>query len=125
MIPTSIVVTVLLGIAASVFTEVATAINKLLTNTVLKGDGAFLLSFAMAFLAAIVKEVLVPGFTFATLLDIHQLGLFFAETFSVSEVFFLVIYQRLGLDINSLGVVAGPVTVPATVVAPAAPAASV
>jgi len=94
------VITILLGIAASVFTEVATALNKVLNNTVLKGDGAFLLAFGMAFLASIVKEVTMPGFHFADLLNYATLVQYFTETFTVSQVFFLVIYQRLGLDVG-------------------------
>ena len=112
-----IVTTILLGIAASVFTEVATALNKLLNGTVLKGDGAFLLAFAMAFVAALIKEAMLPGFTFGELLNFQQLGAFFAETFTVSQVFFLAIYARLGLNIQQDGTVKGP--------APVAPVAGI
>lgn len=103
------VITILLGIAASVFTEVATALNKVLNNTVLKGDGAFLLAFGMAFLAAIVKEITAPGFQFADIFNYATLVQDFTETFTVSQVFFLVIYQRLGLDVGGANTnVAGP-----------------
>lgn len=104
------VITLLLGIAASVFTEIATALNKLLNNTVLKGDGAFLLAFVMAFIAAAIKEVTMPGFVFADLFNWATLVQDFTETFTVSQIFFLVIYQRLGLDMQSTGVVNGPAT---------------
>lgn len=124
MITSTIVITVLLGIAASLFTEVATAINKVLNNTVLKGDGAFGLAFGMAFIAAIIKEMMMPGFTFGELTNLVQLGQFFSETFAISQIFFLMIYQRLGLDINSDGQVTGPVVVaPVAVAAAPKPAA--
>lgn len=116
-----IVTTILLGIAASVFTEVATAINKVLSGTVLKGDGAFLLAFGMAFVAALVKEAMMPGFTFDMLLNFQQLGAFFAETFTVSQIFFLAIYARLGLNMQQDGTVKGP----EPVVAIAAPSQTV
>jgi hypothetical protein len=103
-------IVILLGILASVFTEVATAINKLLNNTVLKGEGAFLLAFGMAFVAAVIKEITLPGFYLGELTNWSLLLQFFSETFTVSQVFFLAIYQQLGLDMNSDGTVAGPVS---------------
>lgn len=105
------VITILLGIAASIFTEVATAVNKLLNNTVLKGDGAFLLAFGMAFIAAAIKEVTMPGFHLADLYNYATLVQDFTETFTVSQIFFLVIYQRLGLDMKADGTVTGPAPV--------------
>lgn len=123
MIATSIVITILLGIAASLFTEVATALNKVLNGTVLKGDGAFALAFGMAFLAAVIKEITMPGFDIHSLLNVQQLVQFFSETFTVSQIFFLLIYQKLGLDMNpTTGRVEGPAPV---VVVPAVTAAAV
>lgn len=101
---------ILLGILASVFTEVATAVNKLLNGTVLKGDGAFLLAFGMAFVAAIIKEVTLPGFTLSMLTNYQQLGIFFAQAFAVSQVFFYAIYSKLGLTLQPNGAVVGPAT---------------
>lgn len=110
----TIVITTLLGIAASLFTEVATALNKLFNNTVLKGDGAFVLALGIAFIAAVIDFVTTPGFTLSS---IHSWGSFvadFTQVFTISQVFFLLVYQKLGLDINSSGTVAGPVAISTT-----------
>lgn len=108
----TIVVTVLLGIAASLFTEVATAINKILNNTVLKGDGAFVLAFGMAFVAAVIDFIVQPGFTLSSLSSWSTLVSDFGQVFTISQIFFFVIYQKLGLDINSDGQVVGPAPAP-------------
>lgn len=91
--------TLLLGILSSVAAEVVTAINAKLENTVLKGDGAFLLAFGMALPAAILKEIMMPGFDFHMLLNYQQLGVNFSEVFAVSQVYFLLVMQKLNLDV--------------------------
>lgn len=93
--------TILLGILSSVATEVVTAINAKLEGTVLKGDGAFILSFGIALPAAIVKEFMMPGFDFHMLLNYQQLAANFSEIFAISQVYFLFVAQKLGLDLPS------------------------
>lgn len=102
--------TILLGILSSVAAEVVTAVNAKLQNTVLKGDGAFLLAFGMALPAAIVKEALMPGFNWHMLLNYQQLATTFGEVFTVSQVYFLFVAQKLNLDLPS----PKPNTVPQT-----------
>jgi hypothetical protein len=104
----TIVITLLLGIAASLFTEVATAINKVISGTVLKGDGAFILAFGIAFIAAVIDFVTTPGFTLSSITSWGSFVADFGQIFTISQIFFFVIYQKLGLDINSDGQVVGP-----------------
>lgn len=91
---------ILLGIVTSMAAEVVTAINKKLSGTVLKGDGAFLVAFAMAFIGAFIKEITMPGFTFATLGNWTTLTQTFGEVFTVSQLFFMVIVKKLELDVQ-------------------------
>lgn len=89
--------TLLIGIAVSLFTEAITWLDKKLSGTTLKGDGAFILSAAIAFFAAAVQVAIAfPG-----PLSLSALGLYFAQVWAVSQVFFIGIYQMLGLDVSS------------------------
>lgn len=94
--------TILLGILSSVATEVVTAINARLQNTVLKDDGAFLLAFGMAVPAAIIKEIVAPGFVWHDLTNFHHLYASFGEVFAVSQVYFVFVAQKLNLDVKSV-----------------------
>ncbi len=85
---------ILLGIVASIATEIVTWINAKLNNTVLKGDGAFLLASGIAFLVAGVKFFYGGG----------TLGTFFTDFSTIwasSQAFFLIVMQTLGLDVQS------------------------
>lgn len=96
---------ILLGIVSSVVAEIVTAINKKLSGTVLKGDAAFLLVFAISFVGAFVKEITMPGFTWAMLGDWQTLATTFGEIFTVSQVYFMFIMQKLNLDVQPEGTV--------------------
>lgn len=92
----------LLSIASSIATEIVTAINAKLNNTVLKGDGAFILSFVVAFVIAAFKVAFTTG------IDLHNPAAFLASlsvygsaVFAVSQIFFVGVYQKLGLDLSS------------------------
>lgn len=93
--------TILLGILSSVAAEVVTALNERLKNTVLKGDGAFLLAFGMAAVGAAIKEVMLPGFQISDLTNMTKLAADFSEIFAVSQVYFLLVMQKLNLDVQS------------------------
>lgn len=93
--------TIIFGILSSLATEIVTAINAKLQNTVLKGDGAFFLAIALAFPAAIVKEIVTPGFSWDMLLNVQQIGTNFGLIFGISQVYFYLIAQKLNLDIPS------------------------
>lgn len=111
-------VTILIGIISSTAAEVATAINKKLQGTVLKGNGAFLVAFAAAIVGALFVTITKPGFQFGDLTNWQNLIATFSQVFTVSQVYFLLIAQRLGLDLSSD-------QNPAKSVAPATPAAPV
>jgi hypothetical protein len=86
-----------LGVLSSVATELVTWINKKLSGTVLKGNGAFLLAGAVAIVGAAIK-------VFATGVPLNDWGgitTAFAQVWTVSQVFFLVVVQTLGLDVSS------------------------
>lgn len=83
------------GIAASLFTEVATWLNLKLSATVLKGDGAFLLAAIVALAFAIVQFFATGGGTLSTFVS-H-----FTEIWASSTAFFLVILQTCGIDVSA------------------------
>jgi hypothetical protein len=95
------ITTILLGILSSYAAELVTAINKRLQGTVLSGEGAFLIAFGMALPAAILKEVLMPGFDWHTLLNWQQLIATFTEAFAVSQIYFLFVMEKLHLDVGT------------------------
>lgn len=89
--------TLLIGIAVSLFTEAVTWLDSKWSGTVLKGDAAFILSAAIAFFGAAIEV----AFNFHGTLSISAIGLYFAQVWAVSQVFFVGIYQTLGLDVPS------------------------
>lgn len=100
------VVTIILGIVSSLFTELVTALNAKLKNTVLKGDAAFLLAFAVAFIFAAVKTILfTPGFVWN---DWPTLATEFGAIFTVSQVYFILIMQKLNIDVATPSMVTMP-----------------
>jgi hypothetical protein len=86
--------TILLGVAASIATEVVTWLNARLNGTVLKGDGAFILAAIVALVASVGKLVLSGG-------NLSDLPTDFATVWATSQVFFMVVMQALNLDIPS------------------------
>lgn len=92
--------TILFGIISSIAAEIVTALNKKLQGTVLQGDAAFLIAFGMALPAALLKEILAPGFAWSDLTNYAKLATDFSEVFTVSQVYFLLIVQKLNLDVK-------------------------
>ncbi|MBU6390534.1 hypothetical protein KGQ31_03235 [Patescibacteria group bacterium] len=90
--------TILLGILSSVVAEVITKINKVLQGTVLQGDGAFLLAFGVAIVGALLKVGLTPGLHIT---DISALSAYFAQVWTVSQVFFTFVVSKLGLTVQA------------------------
>lgn len=88
--------TLTIGVLASIVAEIITKINKALTNTVLKGKGAFLLAMVVALIGAGFKVVSsgVP------LTDWHTLGTTFAQVWTVAQGFFVLVVETLGLDVQ-------------------------
>ena len=85
----------LLGVLASLATEVITYIDAKLSNTVLKGDGALLLSAVIALVIAAIKVFSTNAVTWT------GLGAEFGQVWAMSQVFFLVVVQTLHLDVSS------------------------
>jgi hypothetical protein len=99
---------ILLGIISSTVAEVVTWINKRLSGTVLKGNGAFLLAFVTAFCGAAIKEVTAPGFSLATLHDWNTLSQTFGQIFTVSQLYFTFVVKKLNLDVTGPKTLSGP-----------------
>lgn len=97
--------TILFGIISSIAAEIVTALNKKLQGTVLQGDAAFLIAFGMALPAAVLKEILAPGFVWSDLTNYAKLMTDFSEVFTVSQVYFLFIVQKLNLDVKPTPVI--------------------
>ena len=95
--------TLSLGVLASVATEAVTWINKKLSGTVLKGNGAFLLAAVVALIGG-AFQVWQSGVPFAW----GSLYTSFAQIWVISQGFFLIVVQTLNLDVSST-----PTTVPA------------
>lgn len=88
-----------MGIISSLATEVVTWLNKAFTGTVLQGDGAFVLSTVVAFIIAIFAAVTSPGFVLAS--NWQSLVSEFAVVFASAQIWFVLVYQKLGLDIKA------------------------
>lgn len=87
--------TIALGIGSSIAAEIVFWLNKKLSGTVLKGTGAFLFATAVAFVVALVK-VGFSGVNFSW----SELGAFFSQVFTVSQVWFYLITSKLGLVVQ-------------------------
>lgn len=111
-------VTILLGIISSTLAEVVTALNKKLQGTVLQGDAAFLIVFAISLVGAVAKEVFMPGFAWVDLRNVQQLTATFAEIFSTSQVYFIFVVQKLDLDVQPIST---QITVKTAALTPAQP----
>lgn len=102
---------ILLGVFTSFLSEAITWINAKLDNTILKGDAAFLIALAMAIVGATVKELMTPGFSFATLHNWSALTQTATEVWAVSQLYFYFIVKKLNLDVTHTPVDAGPASV--------------
>lgn len=95
--------TILIGIASSYLAEFVTWINQKLQNTLLKGDGAFLLSLFAALVGGAVKVFYFDHVAF----DLHNLTAItasFTEIWTISQVYFLFIMKKFSLDVKESGV---------------------
>ena len=93
-------ITILLGIISSTVAEVVTALNKKLTGTVLQGDAAFIIAFGISAVGAFIKEIMLPGFTWSDFTHYSTLVSDFAQVFAVSQIYFIFITKKLGLDVQ-------------------------
>ena len=89
--------TVGLGILASLASEAVTWLNQKFSGTVLKGDAAFVLALVVSLIGATGEVFLAPGFSFTW----ATLAKSFAEIWTVAQVFFVLVVQTLGLDVQS------------------------
>ncbi len=89
--------TIALGVASSIAAEVIVWLNKKFNGTVLQGLGAFVLATFIAFVGAMVK---IAFQTNVTSIDWATLASYFSQVFTVSQVWFYVIVQKLGLDVK-------------------------
>jgi hypothetical protein len=88
--------TISLGVLSSLVAEVITWINKKLSGTVLKGDGAFLLAAFVALIGG-AFQVWHAGIP---LTNLDALWVSFVQIWAVSQVFFLGVVQMFGLDVQ-------------------------
>lgn len=94
----TIIILTILGVLSSVAAEIVTALNKKLTGTVLQGDGAFIVAFSLAVLAAVGKVAILPLIPQHIVTDLLGTA---AAIFSVSQIYFKLIVSKLGLDIQT------------------------
>lgn len=87
----------LFGIASSLATEVVTWLNKAWTDTVLHGRGAFFLSLVIALLVAAGKLLFVDHVGVGSW---EELISFTSQVWTISQIWFVLIATRLGLDVK-------------------------
>ncbi len=92
--------TILIGILSSVVAEIVVALNKRLKGTVLQGDAAFLLAFGIAIIGAFFTQAVNHGISVATFTNWASLTQTFTGVFTISQLYFLFITQKLHLDIR-------------------------
>ena len=85
----------LLGIFVSVFTELATLINKKINGTVLQGKAAYFMALAIAVVFAVGKTLLASHPTWSV--GLASL----AGIYTSSEIFFNVILTTVGLTVSA------------------------
>ena len=90
-------ITIGTGVLASIIAEVITWLNQKLSGTVLKGDGAFLLATVVALICGFVK-VWSSGVPFT---NITNLWVTFAQVWTASQAFFVIIVQTFNLDVKA------------------------
>ncbi len=108
--------TIIIGVVSSTLAEVVTALNKRLQNTVLHGDAAFFVAMGMALVGACVKVFYVDGVPLPALTDLstwQALAPAFTEVWTASQIYFLLISQKLGLDVGHAEVAIAPAPVSA------------
>lgn len=89
--------TIGIGVLASIAAEAVVWMNKKLTNTVLRGKGAFILALIVSFVGAGIKVWMDP----ALVLSWSTLGTAFAQVWAVAQVFFVLVVETLGLDVQA------------------------
>ena len=104
--------TLILGVLTSTVAEIVSALNKKLANTLLKGDAALLVALLMALIGAAIKVFYVDGVALPSLHDFaawQALYPSFAEVWTVSQIYFLYVTQKLNLDVQAPAAPAGGV----------------
>lgn len=95
------ITSLILGVVSSTIAEIITWVNKKLSGTLLKGDGAFILAFGSAFIFSVVKEVMLPGFSLAGVFqNWHMLAATFGEVYAASQVYFYWILQKFSIQVT-------------------------
>lgn len=98
------ITTILLGIVSSTVAEIVTAINKKLQGTVLQGTAAFLLALLFALIGGAIKVFYIDAVPFPTLGDFtawKSLYPAFAEVWTISQIYFLIVTKNLNLDVQA------------------------
>ena len=89
------------GVLSSIAAELVIKLNQLFTGTVLQGKGAFILAMLTALVGAVVKVFYFDSFAFSW----GALGVAFTQVWTVAQVFFVLIVETLGLDVQGSKVV--------------------
>jgi hypothetical protein len=95
----SLLVIALLGILSSVVTELVTWLNRKLSGSVLKGEGALLLSILAAFGAGIAHTY-VTGIPLHEAWNVTSLIAVSTEAFGYSQLYFQTIAKWLDLKVD-------------------------
>ena len=88
---------IVLGIVVSLASEAITYINKKLTSTLLAGKAAFIVAGGVAFIGGAFKVLLLPQIPANYIQAVTSNA---TQIFAVSQVWFVLIYQALGLDVG-------------------------
>lgn len=89
--------TLILGLATTLVAEFITWLNKKIAGTVLHGDAAWIVAGLVAILAASIKVFYFGGVPADWPTFVADLSTIWA----ISQVFFLWVVQRFGLDVQS------------------------
>lgn len=99
------ITTIIIGILSSSAAELVTALNKRLQGTVLQGEAAFLIALGTALVGGAIKVFYVDGTPLPSITDWSSwqaLYPAFTEVWTVSQIYFLYVTQKLNLDVSSV-----------------------
>ena len=97
------IITILLGILSSTVAELVSYLNVKLENTPLRGTAAFLMALLMAFIGGAIKIFYIDAVPFPSLHDFTAWKAIypaFAQVWTVSQIYFILVVEKLGLDVK-------------------------
>jgi len=90
-------ITILLGIASSILTEVITWVGKKLTGTLLEGKAAELVAVTLALVAGMYSAIVQFAQSTDTTISFVQIGQYALMAFGASQIWFKTIARFLNI----------------------------